>query len=401
MNVFLAVPCYGGGISLATKDAILKAVVGSYRDGFNIIHSDAQKSLLANCFNTLWCEALNLIEAGQSLDWFVMLHSDLGSADPDWLQHLVGAAEANGLDAAAAVAAIKDGTGDTSTALFKDGQIERLSARGLKSLPPVLTNGYAKATLGGTLLINSGMLALRLNRDWNTEFCFSIDDRIERGPDGRWYAKVLSEDWRMSFWMDHKGIPYGAVQSVPTRHFGGAEWSCDFTDSAIPGWMAKEDLDYLSSQAAKMTSVVEVGCYKGRSTRALLEACPGPVFAVDNWRGKVRGSDHEDATAGDQAFLEFKANVGQYPNLTIIRENSDYAAELLDGMGPFDMTFIDGDHSYAAVQSDIANYLPLTGKLMCGHDIDEPAVLRAVVEAFGDRWKRVSGKLWAVDLEET
>jgi len=53
----------------------------------------------------------------------------------------------------------------------------------------------------------------------------------------------------------------------------------------IDGAMGREDLEWLHDTAKRMASVVEVGCWKGRSTYALLAGCLGPVYAVDHWEG--------------------------------------------------------------------------------------------------------------------
>jgi hypothetical protein len=42
-------------------------------------------------------------------------------------------------------------------------------------------------------------------------------------------------------------------------------------DLSIPGWMTEDELRWLHETAKSMASVVEIGCYQGRSTFALLQ----------------------------------------------------------------------------------------------------------------------------------
>lgn len=150
----------------------------------------------------------------------------------------------------------------------------------------------------------------------------------------------------------------------------------------IWGWMSQPELYWLRDTASVMDSVVEIGCLHGRSAYALLEGCPGPVYCIDPW-------DDEH----DKSFPSFMSSCGHFPNLRAQRANSITAAKVF-AMQPVqrvDMTFIDGSHTYESVMVDIANWLPLTAKCLCGHDYIEgeekgfPGVHKAVTEVFGDR----------------
>ena len=64
---------------------------------------------------------------------------------------------------------------------------------------------------------------------------------------------------------------------------------------AISGWMERDELAWLAEQAAQARKIVEVGCWMGRSSRALADATAGTVWCVDScggWRwfgGRGRG----------------------------------------------------------------------------------------------------------------
>jgi len=151
----------------------------------------------------------------------------------------------------------------------------------------------------------------------------------------------------------------------------------------IQGWMTSGELQWLYEQASRMRSVIEVGCWKGRSTHALLSACPGLVYAVDTWEGskdlRHPGGPHFEALAG-RLFADFLHNVGGFENLVVIQHESPMAASLCPDV---DMVFIDADHTYPGVRADLAAWAPKAAKLVCGHDISCPDVRRAVTECWG------------------
>ncbi len=147
------------------------------------------------------------------------------------------------------------------------------------------------------------------------------------------------------------------------------------------GWMSPAELEWLGHQAAKMRSVVEIGCLHGRSSFALATACPGIVYCIDPW--------------SDDGFASWTSSVGNvFTNVVGIREPSPSAGVHVPD--PVDMVFIDGAHDYDSVIADISYWLPRTQVLLCGHDYVPfsglnpgeaqgfPDVKRAVDELLGD-----------------
>lgn len=170
--------------------------------------------------------------------------------------------------------------------------------------------------------------------------------------------------------------------------------SFDRVDNGIPGWTTDGELQFIGGLASKSKSVVEIGSWKGRSTKVLLEMCPGKVFAVDHWKGSESDASHFIAE-GKDIFSEFYGNVGHYPNLEICRGWSTEIAQTFNG-NMVDMVFIDADHSYIGCKTDIAVWSPKARKYICGHDYDCPGVKRAVDEAFGK--VNTVERVWWVDL---
>lgn len=164
----------------------------------------------------------------------------------------------------------------------------------------------------------------------------------------------------------------------------------------IWGWMSPDELEWLRTTAATMSSVAEIGVLRGRSAFALLTGCPGPVYCVDPW-----------SDPGDHAYRGFMEECGHFPNLVAVRGLSPAAAAHVPDV---DMVFIDGDHAYESVRADIEAWLPKTRQLICGHDYSDPAdyteqsggyegVKRAVDEVFGGRVEIAPGtSIWTVEV---
>ena len=161
----------------------------------------------------------------------------------------------------------------------------------------------------------------------------------------------------------------------------------------IQGWMDGEDLDWLYNMASQMKSVVEIGSWKGRSTYALCSGCKGPVYAVDHWNGSPSQlySQHSEAQYRD-IYQDFIENVGHFSNLKIMRMDSVEASKHF-APGSVDAVFIDGEHTYESVLSDLKAWYPIKNKLICGHDIYMESVVKAIKD-FGIRYKVEEGHIW-------
>ncbi len=151
--------------------------------------------------------------------------------------------------------------------------------------------------------------------------------------------------------------------------------------NTIDGWMSDAELEWLAAQAVQMSSIVEIGAWKGRSTHALLSACKGPVYAVDHWLGSPgeRNTFHAEARTSD-VFAQFMANVGHFENLQVIRGNT---RQIYSQVPEADMVFIDGSHEYRDVLYDIRTFGPKAKRLLCGHDFNDERVQRAVRDSLG------------------
>src|SRR4029077_6676495 len=108
---------------------------------------------------------------------------------------------------------------------------------------------------------------------------------------------------------------------------------------------------------------------------------------------------------GSDKFINiFKSNLADEIKLgkvVPIRADSGEAvgilSRMLSGRGLSDMVFIDAEHSYEAVATDMVNYNPLlrSGGILSGHDysVAFPGVMKAVEELVPN-WKIGSGSIW-------
>jgi glycosyltransferase involved in cell wall biosynthesis len=164
-----------------------------------------------------------------------------------------------------------------------------------------------------------------------------------------------------------------------------AQFYKGYLGNNIHGWMTEQELAWLHDTASTMTSVVEIGSWKGRSTHALCAGCNGRVTSVDHFKGSESeiNTCHAEAVAGD-IFAQFMANVGHFNNLNVLKMSGESALEKLNG-DKFEMVFIDASHDYEDVKADLRGWKDKATRLICGHDYNQswPGVVRAVKEEIG------------------
>lgn len=166
---------------------------------------------------------------------------------------------------------------------------------------------------------------------------------------------------------------------------------------ALGGLTAQEETrvtELVRAAAVYPGPVIEFGTLFGLTTRLIAaEARSGqPVITVDNFCWNPFGLPpalHENFT---RRILRGELGSGQ---VTLHAGNSATFRSRYRGTAPA-MVFLDADHTYAAVQEEIAWAQGLGVPLICGHDYGNPAfgVTRAVDEAF-PRGVEVRGMVWS------
>lgn len=167
----------------------------------------------------------------------------------------------------------------------------------------------------------------------------------------------------------------------------------------INGWMSIEELQWLAAQATRHKLIVEIGSYKGRSTRALGDNTTGVVIAIDHWLGEA----HLDMSAEQRAklydtFYSNLADLIEAKKVIPLKLDHKETKPNLNVKLDFrpDFVFIDGDHSYESVKHDIQVWLEevQSGGIICGHDAAHPPVAQAVQELIKDVAYAPNTSIW-------
>lgn len=174
---------------------------------------------------------------------------------------------------------------------------------------------------------------------------------------------------------------------------------------AIDGWMTPKELQWLSEQAQWHHRIVELGCFRGRSTRALADHCPGIVYAIDCWKIQPY---MPPTWSAEFVWEEFTFNLQEHlRNGKVVPIRADHGAyhmfppEWVRGNPSErpDMVFIDGDHTLEAVRRDILAWRSriAPGGLLCGHDAnnsDWPDVDKALAELLPEAQVVPGTQIW-------
>lgn len=164
------------------------------------------------------------------------------------------------------------------------------------------------------------------------------------------------------------------------------EWFCEASQQALGELYRKTE--------GVNGVVVEVGCWEGRSTLALADACkPQHVRAVDTWQGSPGEVSAELAKDRDVLATFIDNTVGRNIDVYVM-DWRDYFDSYRD---PIRFLHIDATHTYEEVRDNIAAALPLMqpGSVMCGDDVHHPPIQRAVLEQFPNAY-RVATLWWTV-----
>lgn len=256
-------------------------------------------------------------------------------------------------------------------------------------------------------------------RNWIAEkahndliFCPDCDEVLE------WNIKDLEKildiypdkiDYNYIFSFDNNGNPlfsfvHSKFYNRKKMHWEGVIHETLFEkdkhdyNNNVEGWTSQRELNFLHNVAGEMKTIVEIGSWKGRSTRALLSGTNGTVYAIDHFLGSKGEEEQHKEAKEDVVYNQFITNNGHYKNLKVLRMSSAEAVKQFKDKS-VDMVFIDGEHTYEGVKEDIKLWLPKAKKLICGHDYCESwqGVKKAVEENFKDFTKEDS--IWIKNLD--
>ena len=158
---------------------------------------------------------------------FAMIHADVAAEDW-WADKMIAIMEERHLDVLSGIIPIKATNGDTSTALDGPDGVRRLNLfADLRDKPPTFTPRDCKKWWGNDkLLVNTGLLVIRLAALNPNRQYFSFEDRIVKNGD-TYEATNFPEDWMFSRRLRRAGVRYGATRDVQIFHTGVWVWSND------------------------------------------------------------------------------------------------------------------------------------------------------------------------------
>ena len=183
-------------------------------------------------------------------------------------------------------------------------------------------------------------------------------------------ARLIEREARQNF--EKYKIPYKIIQNLPEVT------DCDFSDTAVTPLQAQHLIHALqSTEHLQDTVVVEIGSYRGITTKLLASSTKRQVIAVD---------PYIDYGGSEEDYTHFQRNTDNISNITHIRKTSGGAAKNWDHL-PISLIFIDALHDYVNTAFDIASWLPMlvSGGLLTLHDTDQltfAGTRKAVFEAY-------------------
>lgn len=369
--------------------------------GCQVIPGVGTSSLLPHMFNRLWANALDWNDKGVA-DYWCLHHDDIEVHTHGWLDVMLEEMRRAGVAVLSVVQPIKDGSGETSTAVewLPPWVPRKLTLEEVGKLPQTFTTRDTPWP-DKPLLINTGLMLVDLARpEWRDldadgcmRFFFTFHCRI-LVKDGERVAQIRPEDWEFSRQLAAAGVPYAATTKVQCSHWGSFAYGNQPPREGhhyqqVQGWFDFEDV-YLevARRLPPGGRFVEVGCHKGKSLSFLLvelRKAGGTAFVhgVDDYRG-LRDGDDRPRAVRDALAAECEANLAKslYPSWELVREASRDAARKFC-TGSCDAVFLDGGHEYAAVLGDARAWWPKVkpGGVLAGHDWDKDDVRDAVNQA--------------------
>ncbi len=251
-------------------------------------------SLLTQCFNTIWAEALNC----RPFTHFVMLHDDIAPA-PGWIDTLLEEKRKSGADILSVCVPIKDERGQVSTSVVDPVtmKLRRLCLKEVHKLPKTFDAAQAGFP-GHWLLVNSGCWICDFTRPWVEEVCFQIRDRIRRREDGRFQAQTWGEDYGFSAWAHQKGLRVCATTAIPLVHFGlhgfpnNAPWGTWETDPEMDNyWFEPKEADMIDREAIEK-GITDLEIEKQQAL-ITVHRCEGAQFAIQQLLAKCDSDDDD------------------------------------------------------------------------------------------------------------
>jgi hypothetical protein len=131
--------------------------------------------------------------------------------------------------------------------------------------------------------------------------------------------------------------------------------------------VTSDELSMLVTHAKRACTVIELGCYEGKTSVELARNTTGTVYSVDTCPPGRLGVCYGELIA------KIHRRRRRAANLRFVKAASAEAARSFEGM--LDIGFIDADHSYEGVKLDWEGWFPKVrkGGVIALHDSKEAA----------------------------
>lgn len=176
----------------------------------------------------------------------------------------------------------------------------------------------------------------------------------------------------------------------------------------IPGWFDFDDVySEIVDKLPDNSTIVEVGCWMGRSTCYLAEKIAESnknitVLAVDNWLGSNEPEHKRIIEEKGSIYRIWLKNLAPFKLVYPIIGHSCVVGRYMDNSS-VDFVYIDASHEYEDVLADIETWLPKVkpGGFIGGHDYNEndrncSGVVRAVKQTFSNY--RIMRNSWLYEV---
>jgi hypothetical protein len=146
----------------------------------------------------------------------------------------------------------------------------------------------------------------------------------------------------------------------------------------IEGFLTKREasaLTYVPSQLDDKATIVEIGCWKGKSTYCIAQGMKSgqKLFSIDPFNAAGSGDDTEiyaEHKGANSLLDQYQGALARTPNKSQVEPLVGYSQEFHQRFDKIDFLFIDGDHSIEGVTFDFNHYAPKiqTGGWIAFHD---------------------------------
>jgi hypothetical protein len=137
----------------------------------------------------------------------------------------------------------------------------------------------------------------------------------------------------------------------------------------------------MKSPPLEVKRYAEIGVFEGITARNILSKHPDieeywgidPYVPYETNGGPRINEQLRSDDDWNELYIKVCMKMSRYPNFTMLRMTSENASKYFED-GYFDRVYIDGNHIYESVKTDIECWLPKIrkGGLMGGHDYGVP-----------------------------